>query len=76
MRAGEVLEALRHLNGYTLTALAEAAGMSRTTLDAKRAGSRSWTLADVELFASVFEVPAVTFLFDVNSFWVWWASQH
>jgi hypothetical protein len=74
IRAGWVLEQLRRLNGWTLVAVAESASITRVTLDAKRRGTSSWTLADTELFASVFDVPAAVFSFDEDSFWTWWST--
>lgn len=74
IRAGEVLEHLRRLHDMTLLELARRAGVSRTTLNAKRAGSKSWTLADIELFAGVFGVPPAVFFFDSAAFWHWWST--
>lgn len=74
VRAGEVLEQLRRLRGWTLTELATKAGVTRTTLDGKRHGRVSWTLADTQQFADVLEVPAAVFSFDDDQFWLWWST--
>lgn len=75
VRAGEVLETLRRLRGWTLTELAGRVQMSRTTVTAKRDGKKAWTLADMDCFARVLEVPAAVFLMDEDSFWLWWQSN-
>lgn len=71
VRAGEVLEILRRLRGWTITELAGRAQMSRTTINDKRAGRKAWTLADTECFAAVFDVPAAVFLMDEETFRSW-----
>jgi hypothetical protein len=71
-RAGEVLETLRRLRGWTVTEFSQKAGVTRTTFYAKRSGGKAWTLADTARFAEVLGVPEAVFLMDDDAFWLWW----